>query len=117
MAKESKPVQGAPQSQPTNAAAMQFEFIDRPDLTETYADSIHSISFDGQSLRLIFSVTRLNDVKQNQPTSGKRYPSCRLVLSVNAGIELINQTRQISAALMKAGLIKENTPAPGIENS
>jgi hypothetical protein len=89
---------------------LTLEFVDRPELDEIYADSIQSISFDGQSLRLNFCVTRLNELKQNEQASGKRYSSCRLVLSVGAGVELMNQMRQISAALMKAGLLKENAP-------
>ena len=111
MVKDSESIQGEPEGQPTAAGSMRFDFIDRPDLTGTYADSIHSISFDGQSLRLVFSVTRINEVRQNQSASRKRYPTCRLVLSVAAGIELINQMRQISAALINAGLIKENAIA------
>ena len=33
--------------------------------------------FDGQSLRIEFAVTRIDEVKPNMPITGRRYPACR----------------------------------------
>jgi hypothetical protein len=96
----------APQRQPMTA-----RFIDRPDCMETYADSIAAMAFDGQSLRIDFAVTRMDEVKPNTPISGRRYPTCRLVLPPAAAVELINKMQQIGAALAQAGVMKAN-PAP-----
>ncbi len=60
--------------------AAPIRFVDRPDCLETFADSITGVTFDGQTLRLEFSVTRMDDVKPNTPVSGRRFPVCRLVL-------------------------------------
>ncbi len=90
--------------------APKIEYVDRPELTETYADSIQSVSFDGQSLKINFCVTRLDDIKQDQTPSGKRYPACRLVLPPAAAVDLINHMQRISAALTQAGVLKA-TPA------
>jgi hypothetical protein len=95
----------APQRQP-----MTVRFIDRPDCMETYADSIAAMAFDGQSLRIDFAVTRMDEVKPNTPISGRRYPTCRLVLPPAAAVELINKMQQIGAALAQAGVMKA-TPA------
>jgi hypothetical protein len=95
----------APQRQP-----MTVRYIDRPDCMETYADSIAGLAFDGQSLRIDFAVTRMDEVKPNTPISGRRYPTCRLVLPPAAAVELINKMQQIGAALAQAGVMKA-TPA------
>ena len=88
--------------------APQISYVDRPDCLETFADSITGLSFDGQTLRLEFSVTRMDEVKPNAPVSGRRYPVCRLVLQPVAAIDLINRMQQVGAALTKAGIVKPN---------
>src|SRR5262245_48131137 len=90
----------------TSAAQASFRYIDRPELAETFADSITALFFDGQSLRIEFGVSRVDDIKPNTPISGRRYPACRLVLPPSAAVELINRIRQIGAALTKAGVVK-----------
>ena len=68
MAKEPENTSAAP----AGAAAGQtatIRYIDRPECTETFADSINHVYFDGQSLRIEFGVTRLDDVKQNAPVN------------------------------------------------
>jgi hypothetical protein len=112
MAKEPQSAPERVQDQPRTNVPLKLEFIDRLDVTESYADSVHSISFDGQSLRLTFCISRMNELKQDEQVSGKRYPSCRLVLSANAAVDLMNRMRQISAALTRAGFLKENISQP-----
>jgi len=91
----------------TKAAEMRVQSIDLPDLPETFADSIETVHFDGQSLRLTFSVTRFGPTPPvTPPVTARRYPACRLVLTSTAGIELINQMQRLKAGLIQAGLIK-----------
>src|SRR5476651_1236413 len=91
---------GTQQRQP-----IALRYIDRPDCLETFADSISNLSFDGQSLRIEFAITRMDEVKANTPMSGRRYPACRLVLPPMAAAELINRMQQIGAALAQAGVM------------
>ena len=77
-----------------------------PTSAETFADSVSGLIFDGQSLRIEFAVTRLDEVKPNMPITGRRYPACRLVLPPAAAAELINRMQQIGAALAQAGVAK-----------
>ncbi len=79
-----------------------LRYVDRPECTETFADCILSSLFDGQTLRLEFGVTRLDEIKQNTPVTGRRYPTCRLVLSPAAAMDLIKRTQQIATILTKA---------------
>ena len=53
--------------------------------------SINRLFFDGQTLRIEFGVTRFDDVRGSAPVAGRRYPSCRLVLSRAAAVDLINR--------------------------
>ena len=52
-----------------------FRHLDRPDLEETFADSITGLCFDGQTLRIEFAVSRIDEAKPNMPISGRRYPT------------------------------------------
>jgi len=89
-----------------------IRYIDRPDLAETFADSISGLVFDGQSLRVEFAVTRLDEVKPNTQITGRRYPACRIVLPPAAAVELINRMQQIGEALRQAGVTRA-APRPG----
>ena len=89
-----------------------IRYIDRPDVAETFADSVSGVVFDGQTLRIEFAVTRLDEVKPNSPITGRRYPACRLALSPAAALELINRMQQIANALTQAGVVKA-TPRTG----
>ena len=90
-------------------------YVDRPECSETFADSVNSVFFDGQTMRIEFGITRMDDMKKDQPLTGRRYPACRLVLAPAAAIDLINKMQQTAAALQQAGLVKQadkpETPA------
>jgi hypothetical protein len=92
---------------------IQFQYVDRPEVVETFADHVQRIQFDGQTLRLEFCVTRLEDQKSGEVANGKRYPACRLVLSASAAVDLMNKMQQITAGLLKAGVLKADAPASG----
>ncbi len=89
-----------------------ISYIDRPDIAETFVDSVSGLVFDGQSLRIEFAVTRLDEVKPGAPITGRRYPACRLVLPPAAAVDLINRMQQVGAAMTQAGVTKA-TPRPG----
>jgi hypothetical protein len=89
---------------------IQFQYVDRPEVVETFADHVQRIQFDGQTLRLEFSVSRLEDQKSGEAANGKRYPACRLVLSASAAVDLMNKMQQITAGLLKAGVLKADPP-------
>ncbi len=74
-------------------------------------NSIAHLSFDGQALRVEFAVTRMDDVRQGAPLTGRRMPACRLVLPPAAAVELINRMQQIGAALTQAGVLRHNPAA------
>lgn len=88
-----------------------IRYLDRPDVDETFADSITGLFFDGQTLRIEFGITRLDEVKVNTPVTGRRYPACRVVLPPAAAVDLVNRMQQIASALTQAGIAKPAAPA------
>jgi hypothetical protein len=100
---------GAGERQPAPAT---IRYLDRPDVEETFADSITGLIFDGQTLRIEFGVTRLDEVRANMPVTGRRYPAVRVVLPPTAAVELINRMQQIANALTQSGVARA-APRPG----
>jgi hypothetical protein len=92
-------------AQPGQTAAIRY--IDRPDLQEYFADAVTGLLYDGQTLRIEFSVTRFDELKPNTQITGRRYPSCRVALSPAAAIDLINRMQQVATALTQAGVAKQ----------
>ena len=91
---------------------VKVSYVDNPDISETFADSVRALSFDGQTMRLEFCTTRLNDPKPPNPPSAKQFPACRLVLTPSAAMDLFNKLQNIMSALEKSGAIKRALPSP-----
>ena len=98
-------------TKPGEPQTATVRYVDRPECTETFADAINNVYFDGQTLRIEFGVTRLDDVKANTPVTGRRFPAQRMALTPSAAVELINRMQQVGAALAQAGVLKTN-PIP-----
>jgi hypothetical protein len=87
-----------------------FRQVDRPDCAETFADSITGVFFDGQTLRIEFSVSRMDEAKPGAPLTGHRIPACRLVVPPSTALDLVQKMQQVGAALAKAGYIRNGAP-------
>ena len=66
--------------------------------------------FDGAALKLEFVVKRLDQPKPRKRATGRKFPSCRLVLHPNGATELYNQLHQLIAALERAGAVTRQSP-------
>ena len=84
----------------------QVQDVDRPELTETFADSVGLSTFDGAAARLTFCVMRMQEPQPGRPAQFKRYPVSRMVLTPEAVVELFNRLNQMMGALQKLGLVK-----------
>lgn len=84
--------------------------IDRPELCETFVDSVGLVSFDGQTARIELCVTRYDPPKPPARPSARKYPAVRLVLPPETLAELFTQLRGVIGALEKQGILK--TPPP-----
>lgn len=81
---------------------LAIKYVDLPELSETFADSVNSVSFDGQTMRIEFGVTRFDQAAGQKPTSGRRYPACRIVLTRSAAVEMINRLQQMATAITQS---------------
>jgi hypothetical protein len=99
-----KPVERASAAGAAGGAtsSMTIKYIDLPEMAETFADSVNSISFDGQTLRIEFGVTRFDQAAAQKPTSGRRYPATRMVLTRSAALEMVNRLQQMAAAISQS---------------
>jgi hypothetical protein len=91
---------GAPAD--ASAARPKLRYQDIPDLPETFTDSIGQWIFDGQNLRIEFTVTRLDPTASPQQPTGRRLPAARMVLTPACALELARQSQQFLAAIEKA---------------
>jgi hypothetical protein len=57
--------------------AARVKFVDRPELPETFADSLHTLVWDGQTLRIEFCVTRYPEIPEGADAVANRLPACR----------------------------------------
>jgi hypothetical protein len=88
----------------------KLRYQDMPDLRETFADSIGGWTFDGNTLRIEFLVSRLEAGKPDEAPSGRAVPVCRLVLTAAGAVDLLKACSQFTGALAKAGVIKQTPP-------
>lgn len=80
----------------------KYTYVDLPEISETFADSIHEMFFDGHTLRLTLAVSRMGASHPPDVTAGRRYPVCRLVLTAATAADLVNRLNQLRAALAQA---------------
>src|SRR5262249_60058434 len=84
----------------------QITDVDRPELAETFVDSLALSTFDGPAARLTFCVLRMQEPQQGKPAHFNRSPVCRMVLTPDAAVELFNRLHQMMGALQKPGPAK-----------
>ena len=98
----------------TTQTNIQTKIVDRPAVSESFADSVLGCWFDGHTWRVDFSVTRI-DQPMTEPATSSQYPSCRLVLSLPAGLALLERLSDLLRQLEANGTIKR-TPVPTAPN-
>jgi hypothetical protein len=92
--------------------AKQVRYIDLPELSETFSDSLGLSIFDGQSFRIEFCITRYDEQAPQRPATARRHPACRLVLTPETGVALLNRLRKMIEAMREKGLVRDAQP-PG----
>jgi len=85
-----------PPQQPTGP---NYTYVDLPEISETFVDTLERMLFDGQTLRMTFAVNRMDNPEPPKPTTGKRHPVCRIVMTAAAAAEFVNKIRQLETAL------------------
>ena len=96
---------------PFGRPVTDFPKVHGSDVPETFADSMGDVMFDGQILRMEFSVTRLDELKPQGTPTGRRHIVSRIALTTEGAVQLLNAAQQITAALKQAGILKETPNA------
>ena len=95
-------------------AGADLRYEDRPELSETFADTVQRMTFDGRTLRIEFCAVRMDepDAKAKKRT-GKPVPVSRIVLDPDGPVDMLNKMNSLQAALKSSGVITTSaTPAP-----
>jgi len=91
-------------------APPKLTYLDRPEVGETFVDSVARVTFDGATLRLEFAVNRLDDVRPPAQQTGRAVTACRLVLPASGMLDLFGRLSNLMNALQSQGALKV-TPA------
>lgn len=95
------------------------KYIDRPEVSEVFADRLEHLFFDGSTVRMEFTVTRTDPAHTvaGQVTTEPRqwsYTACRVVLSARGAAELLNKMQELQGVMIKNGVLqaRPTTSAP-----
>lgn len=97
--------QPAKPGQASGSRQPRLRYQDRHEVTETFADSIRSCVFDGQLMRIEFTVSRFDDPGALGVLEGRQVPVSRLVLNKTALADLFNRLAQLGNVLKQAGVV------------
>lgn len=86
----------------------RLRYQDRHELGETFADSIRSCVFDGQLMRIEFTVSRFDDPGALGVLEGRQVPVSRLILNRTALADLFNRLAQLGNVLKQAGVVSDS---------
>lgn len=92
---------------------IQLAYLDRPDVVETFVDSLEKINFDGMSFRLEFVVNRFDRPQQGKPPTGNKVSACRLVLTPQGMLTLVATLNNAIKGLQQQGVIQQIPVGPG----
>jgi len=103
-----------PPSQPRVQPTMTY--VDRPEISETFADGLRRATFDGINTKLEFVVNRMDEHKPPAPPAGQSLTACRLVLPIPCVLELHGKLSQLIGALQAQGVIKQTPTGDASES-
>jgi hypothetical protein len=87
-------------------------YVDRPEISETFADSCARLSIEGLNAKLEFVVNRMDDPKPPAPPTGKAMTACRVVLPLPGMIDLHAKLTQLIGALQAQGVLTSIAQVP-----
>ena len=90
----------------------QIDFVDRPELAETFIDSIRNVTFDGATVRAELCVTRFEEAASPAVAKAKQYPASRLVLRPDAAVDLFVRLQRLIALMEQRGIVRREQPRP-----
>jgi hypothetical protein len=94
-------------------AQPQLTYLDRPEVSETFADSLARAWCDAShNVRMEFVVNRVDEPKPGAAPTGKAITACRLVIPGPGLVDLYAKLGALINMLQQQGVIKTVTQPP-----
>jgi hypothetical protein len=97
---------------PPTPVAVTLTYVDRPDVGETYVDSLERIHSDGPTVRIELVVNRIGAPTAPGPATGQRHTAARLVLPITGFPDFVSKVNGLMNTLVQQGTLKAPQIAP-----
>src|SRR5262249_22095068 len=97
-------ITGMTMTNPPSAAT--WSYVDRPEVSETFVDSLEKISFDGTSIRLELTVNRFDSPHSTGVWTGRKVTACRLITNPSGLLSIAGALNNLIASLQQQGILK-----------
>jgi hypothetical protein len=84
----------------------KLTLVDRPEISETFVDSLARVSFEGFNAKLEFVVVRMDDPNPPNPPAGRAVTASRIVIPLPGVVEMHAKLTQILDTLKAQGVIQ-----------
>ncbi len=96
-------------------AQVQLAYVDRPEILETYVDSLWRVYFDGQTIRMDFVINRMDDPQPQIPPSDKALTASRIVIPVIGMADMLSKLQNVVAQLQAQGTLRQAHAPAGVQ--
>jgi hypothetical protein len=87
--------------------------VDRPEVSETFVDTLENMTFDGGLVRLDFVANRYDQVPPGAPITGNKVTAARLIIPLPGALGLAASLEALLAQLKQQGIIQQ-APTPAV---
>jgi hypothetical protein len=99
------------QQQPqVTTATPQLTYVDRPEVSETFADSMWRVNFENSLVKMEFAVNRMDDPNGAAAPTGRVMTACRIVIPLAAMMDMLGKLQAMLTQLQAAGVIRPIIP-------
>ncbi len=85
----------------------QMTYVDRSEISETYADLLGRLSTDGITARLEFLVNRMDDAQPGAVPTGKAVTACRVIMPLAGMLDMAAKLQAIIGQLQAHGTLRQ----------
>jgi hypothetical protein len=92
-------------------SASTWAYVDRPEVSEIFVDSLEKIRFDGSSIRMELTINRLDNPQPSGAAVGRKVTACRLITSPAGLLSIAGALNNLIANLQQQGILKITSSA------
>jgi hypothetical protein len=92
----------------------RLTYVDRPEVAETFVDTLRRAGFDGINVRIEFTVNRLDEPQPPAVPTGRTLTACRLIIPLPGFLAMVQQLETLVNTLRAQGVLRQvQTPPTG----